>query len=105
MSSAPLTLGKLRGIQALADERGIFSILACDQRGAMIRLIREARPGDPSYDDVVRAKLGILRKLTPLATGALLDPEYALAAGLRSGALAGHCGLAVSIEKSAGKTP
>ncbi len=37
-----VTMGKIRGMQQLSTEEGIFTILACDQRGAMERMMRAA---------------------------------------------------------------
>src|SRR5690606_24004232 len=68
-----LTLGKIRGLSQLSTERGVFSILACDQRGNMIRMLQQAGTPNPTYDQIVKVKLEIVGALSPLASGALLD--------------------------------
>ena len=71
-----MTLGKIRGLSQLATARGVFSILACDQRGNMIRMLQQAGNPNPTYEDIVKVKLDIVGALSPLASGALLDAEY-----------------------------
>lgn len=94
---AQVTLGKVRGLSTLSDERGVFHILACDQRGAIRKMMREAGI-EPTHERVVRAKLEIVQHLSPLATGALLDPEYGAGAAVAHRTLSGRCGLVVAIE-------
>jgi len=105
---AGLSIGKIRGLSSLSTEKGVFQILACDQRGAMVRLMEQAArdaEGEsgganlaPSYDQIVRVKLDIVGALSPHATGALLDPEYGAATCVAHRALAGTCGLVVAVE-------
>lgn len=103
---AGLSLGKIRGLSTLSTAEGVFQILACDQRGAMIRMMEQAAGGEegadntPGYYQIVRAKLDIVRSLSPHATGALLDPEYGAGPCVAHQALAGTCGLVVAIEKT-----
>ena len=99
-----LSIGKIRGLSTLSTARGVFQILACDQRGALVRMMEQAAKGDgrgawtPGYEEIVRVKLDIVGALSPHATGALLDPEYGAAACVAHRALAGTCGLVVAVE-------
>ncbi|NLN27297.1 MAG: hypothetical protein GX161_03690, partial [Firmicutes bacterium] len=60
-----MTLGKIRGLSQLATARGWFSILACDQRGNMIRMLQQAGNPNPTYEDIVKVKLDIVGALSP----------------------------------------
>lgn len=95
-----LTLGKIRGLSQLSTDRGVFAILACDQRGNMIRMLQQAGNPNPTYDDIVKVKLDIVGGLSPLASGALLDAEYGAGAAITHRALAGQCGLVVAVEET-----
>lgn len=95
-----LTLGKIRGLSQLASEKGVFSILACDQRGNMIRMMQSAGIENPTYSQVVRAKLDIVGSLSRFATGALLDAEYGAGSTTAALALRGRCGLVVAVEET-----
>ena len=101
-----LSVGKVRGLSQIASTGGVFEILACDQRGAMARLMEQAaRSGagafageKPGHADIVKAKLEIVGALSPLASGVLLDPEFGAAQCVMHRALAGSAGLAVAVE-------
>lgn len=95
-----LTLGKIRGLSQLSTERGVFSILACDQRGNMIRMLQQAGTPNPTYDQIVKVKLEIVGALSPLASGALLDAEYGAGTTVAHRALSGSCGLVVAVEET-----
>lgn len=95
-----LSLGKIRGLSQLSSERGIFSILACDQRGNMIRMMQSAGIPNPIYEQVVKAKIDIVGPLSRFATGALLDAEYGAGTTVASLALRGRCGLVVAVEET-----
>lgn len=95
-----MTLGKIRGLSQLATARGVFSILACDQRGNMIRMLQQAGNPNPTYEDIVKVKLDIVGALSPLASGALLDAEYGAGTAIAHRALDGRCGLVVAVEET-----
>ena len=44
-----LSIGKTRGLQQLANERGILGMCALDHRGSLMRMLNEKHPGDVSY--------------------------------------------------------
>ncbi|WP_342358500.1 tagatose 1,6-diphosphate aldolase [Terrarubrum flagellatum] len=77
-----LSAGKLWGMRRLADARGLFKMVAVDQRPPIINPIKAARGGEAPYDDVARFKLMLVEELQDDATALLLDPVYALPRGL-----------------------
>lgn len=85
------------GLSAIADENGVFSIVAMDQRNTLRRMF--AAVGKPAeLGDLQTAKVDVARALTPLASGILLDPTIGVPAVLDADALAGDCGLLVAAE-------
>lgn len=78
-----LTPGKLWGLRRMADQNGLFKMLAVDQRPPIINPIRAARGlAEAPYDDVAAFKLMLVEELQAEATALLLDPIYALPRGL-----------------------
>jgi len=93
-----LTVGKIRGLQQIATEKGIFVMSAIDHRAGLVQMIQEAHKADPDYSDIVQMKLDICLALEPYSSAVLLDPEYGAAQCLAAGALKGGTGLLVSVE-------
>lgn len=90
--------GTRRGLDACASRYGTFAVLALDHRQ---NLRRELRPDDPAavtYDEMVAFKRAVVRALSPVATGTLLDPEVGAAQAIADGSLPGGAGLLVAIE-------
>ena len=83
-----ITSGKRKGLEAVADSRGVIAALAIDQRGAMRSLFAKAMgvaPASVPAEMLVTFKEAVSRILTPHASAILLDPEYGLpAAKLRA---------------------
>ena len=95
-----LSVGKLRGLRMICNERNIFTMAAEDQRGSMRKMLNSDDPKSVPATSMTEIKLDIARALSPLASAMLIDPEYGAAQAIGSGALAGHCGLLVSLEDS-----
>ena len=95
-----LTVGKVRGLQQIADSSGIFAMCAMDHRGSMQRLINKAEPEKVSYETMAEYKLDLTEGLAPASTAILLDPLYGAAQAIASGALPGSVGLLVSLEET-----
>lgn len=95
-----LTIGKLRGLRAIANERGIFTMVAEDQRNALRSMLAPNDPGQVTPAQLTEVKLDICRALSPIASAVLLDPEFGAAQAIEDGALDGECGLLVSLEDS-----
>ncbi len=95
-----LSIGKLRGLQQLADDNGFLTICALDHRGALQHALNEGNPGSVTYQDMVDFKLDLCRAMTHTASAVLLDPVYGAAQAIAAGILPGHVGLLVSLEKT-----
>jgi len=95
-----LSIGKLRGLQQLADDNGFLTICAIDHRGALQRALNEKNPEAVSYQDMVDFKLDLCRVVVPFASAVLLDPVYGVGQAITTGTLPGHVGLLVSLEKT-----
>lgn len=84
-------------LDAIADDNGIFSIIAMDQRATLRRMFTavgiEATPAD-----LGQAKVDVAAALTPLASGILLDPTVGVPAVQKAGVLAPTCGLLIAAE-------
>ncbi len=95
-----LSIGKLRGLQQVADDNGFLTICAIDHRGALQRAMNKQNPHAVTYQDMVDFKLDLCRAVAPLASAVLLDPLYGAAQAIAAGILPGHIGLLVSLEKT-----
>jgi len=93
-----LTAGKIRGLQQIATDKGIFIMCAMDHRSGLVRMIEDAQKAVPDYNDIVQMKLDMCFSMGPYSSGILLDPEYGAAQCLAAGALKGGTGLLVSVE-------
>ncbi len=95
-----MTEGKTKGLQALADKRGVIAALAIDQRSALRKLFAQAsgRPAEAIPGDwLVEFKERVSAILTPHASAILLDPEYGFRAAR---ARDSHTGLLLAYEVS-----
>jgi tagatose 1,6-diphosphate aldolase len=95
-----ISIGKLRGLQQLADSRGMMTMCAIDHRGALKRALNEKNPAAVSYQDMVDFKLDLCQAVAPFASAILLDPEYGASQAIAAGLLPGPKGLLVSMEKT-----
>jgi tagatose 1,6-diphosphate aldolase len=95
-----LSIGKLRGLQQLADDNGFLTICALDHRGALQRALNPENPKAVSYQDMVDFKLDLCQAVAPVASAVLLDPVYGAPQAIAAGILPGHIGLLVSSEKT-----
>ena len=93
-----LTIGKLRGLQQLATDDGIFAMCAMDHRGSLQHILGEE--AELSYGEMVERKLELCSNLAPYASAVLLDPVFGVAPCIARGALPKGTGLMVSIEAS-----
>ncbi|HKN23637.1 MAG TPA: tagatose 1,6-diphosphate aldolase [Candidatus Acidoferrum sp.] len=92
--------GKPKGLERLANARGVIAALAIDQRSALRSLFAKAKgvqadavPGEW----LVQFKEAVSDILTPQASAILLDPEYGLPAAKRR---AKNAGLLLAYEKT-----
>jgi tagatose 1,6-diphosphate aldolase len=79
IATAPITKGKAKGIDACADDRGVISAAAMDQRGSLKKEI--AKQGGPQTDAALTEfKTLVTKVLTKHASAILMDVEYGLPA-------------------------
>ncbi len=95
-----LTPGKLKGMKAVSNERGVIAAAAMDQRGSLQKAIAQGKgvdKKDVTPDMMSEFKEAVTRILTPHASAILLDPEFGLkAAKVRSK----NAGLLLAYEKT-----
>jgi tagatose 1,6-diphosphate aldolase len=95
-----MSIGKLRGLEQLADSSGMMKMCAIDHRGSLARALSQKNSGAASYQDMVDFKLDLCQAMSPFASAILLDPEYGASQAIAAGLLPGSKGLLVSMEKS-----
>jgi tagatose 1,6-diphosphate aldolase len=100
-----LTPGKLRGLQRICNPDGTLTMLALDQNSSMIEMAQKALKAkgegrEPSYEEIVEAKLDLMRQMAPAASGVLIDAYYGAWSAIASGAIPADRGLLVRVEKS-----
>ena len=95
-----LSIGKIRGLQQLANEKGILAMCALDHRGSLRKMLNEKHPQSVSYQTMVEFKLDLCQVLAPHASAVLLDPVYGATQGIAAGVLPKSTGLLVSLEES-----
>ncbi len=78
MAKVQMSKGKYAGIQACANEEGVISAAAMDQRGSLQKAIGKAMGKDASRENLVEFKTAVTRILTPHASAILMDPEFGL---------------------------
>ena len=94
---AMLTPGKLAGMKAVSDARGVIAAAAMDQRGSLQKALAKERGGDVGDREMEEFKALVTEVLTPHASAILLDPEWGLPASKRR---AKNAGLLLAYEKT-----
>jgi len=95
-----LSVGKIRGLQQIANERGIFTMTAMDQRGSLAELMAPGKADSVTYEQLKAVKLELAGTFAPLSSAVLLDPLYGAAEAIAYRALPGSTGLLVAWEES-----
>jgi tagatose 1,6-diphosphate aldolase len=95
-----LSVGKIRGLQQIANPAGVFTICAMDHRGSLRSMIDDEHPGEVNYEEMVERKLELCSSLAKYASAVLLDPIFGVAQCITHGALPNNTGLLVSMEAS-----
>jgi len=97
---SPLSAGKQKGLEAVADSHGIIAALLIDQRSALRSLFSRAmgvEAADVPPESLSQFKEAVSSILTPHASAALLDPKYGLPA---AGKGATNAGLLLAYEQT-----
>ena len=92
-----LTPGKLAGMKAVSDKRGVIAAAAMDQRGSLQKALAKEKGADVSESMLEEFKSIVTEVLTPHASAILLDPEFGLPASKRR---ARNAGLLLAYEKT-----
>src|SRR6202522_1505618 len=76
-----LTPGKLRGLQKISNPNGTLTMVALDQNSSMISMIKDSlkKKGEnrePTFDELVEAKVHLARTLAPASSALLVDGYY-----------------------------
>src|SRR6476659_4793876 len=92
-----LTPGKLAGMKAVSDKRGMIAAAAMDQRGSLQKALAKEKGADVNPSMLEEFKAIVTEVLTPHASAILLDPEFGLPASKRR---ARNAGLLLAYEKT-----
>ncbi|MFH1382411.1 MAG: tagatose 1,6-diphosphate aldolase [Chloroflexota bacterium] len=93
-----LTIGKIRGLQQIANQDGVFTICAMDHRGSLRSMINAQDPESVKYEAMVERKIELCSALAKYASAVLLDPIYGAAQCISRSILPKETGLLVAIE-------
>jgi tagatose 1,6-diphosphate aldolase len=97
MNNVKITPGKLAGMKAVSDGRGVIAAAAMDQRGSLRKTLAKERGGDVTDKDMEDFKIHVTEVLTQHASAILLDPEWGIPASKRR---ARNAGLLMAYEKT-----
>lgn len=95
-----ITPGKLKGLQAVSNDRGVIAAAAMDQRGSLRSAIAKDKGIEKkavTSEMMAEFKEAVTRILTPYASAILLDPEYGLGAAKKRSK---NAGLLLAYENS-----
>src|SRR5579871_5376424 len=71
-----LTPGKLAGLKAVSNDRGVIAAAAMDQRGSLQKSLAKEKGGEVNDQMMEEFKSLVTEVLTPHASAILLDPEW-----------------------------
>jgi tagatose 1,6-diphosphate aldolase len=92
-----LSARKVKGLEALSNDRGVIAAAAMDQRGSLKKALAAAGDGNVGAAEMEEFKALVTEVLTPYASAILLDPEYGIPASRRR---APGAGLLLAYEES-----
>src|SRR3954467_2823502 len=92
-----MTPGKLAGLRAVSNDRGVIAAAAMDQRGSLQKSLAKEKGADVSDAMMEEFKSLVTEVLTPHASAILLDPEWGLPASKRRHQ---NAGLQLAYEKT-----
>jgi tagatose 1,6-diphosphate aldolase len=90
------TPGKLAGLKAVSDKRGVVAAAAMDQRGSLQKSLAKERGGVIDATQLGEFKSLVTEVLTRHASAILLDPEF----GLEAARQRNDAGLLLAYEKT-----
>lgn len=96
-TTVKITPGKLAGLKAVSDERGVIAAAAMDQRGSLKKSLAKEKGSEVSDQEMEEFKSLVTEVLTQHASAILLDPEWGIPASKRR---AKGSGLLLAYEKT-----
>jgi tagatose 1,6-diphosphate aldolase len=93
-----LSIGKYRGLQQCATDRGAISVLALDHRNNLRNSLNPTDPKSVTDAQMMDFKCDVISSVGAACSAVLLDPEYGIANGISCGALPGHTGLIATLD-------
>lgn len=93
-----ISIGKYRGMQQCATERGVFAILALDHRNNLKKALNPEAPENVTSQELIKFKQEVSKPVAKPASAILLDPEVGAFQCLSGGAVPRSSGLIISIE-------
>jgi tagatose 1,6-diphosphate aldolase len=105
-----MTPGKLLGMQRIANSNGTLTMLALDQNSSILKMAKGAlaRVGEarePTYEEIVKAKLDLASILGKKASAVLLDAVYGAWHAVCGFKFPPQAGLIVRLERTGSETP
>lgn len=102
-----LTPGKLRGLQRISNPNGTLTMVATDQNSSMISMIKDSlkkkgESREPTFEEIVEAKITLARALCPKASAILVDAYYGYWNSVASFSIPRETGILIRVEKSGG---
>jgi tagatose-1,6-bisphosphate aldolase len=91
-----ISIGKYRGLQRIASERGTITTLALDHR----QNLRKSNPEFMDDQKLSEFKIEVASILNREATSVLLDPEVSAAQAIAKGAILRQTGLVIALEST-----
>lgn len=85
-------------LDELRDERGMFRVLAVDHRDSLRLFLEPTAPETVPNELLTSIKSDLVRAISPLATGVMLEPEYSIPQLIDDGALAPGVGYLAALE-------
>ena len=92
-----ISAGKLAGMKAVSNARGVIAAAAMDQRGSLKKALAKEKGSDVGDKDMEEFKIHVTEVLTRHASAILLDPEWGLPASKRRSS---DAGLLLAYEKT-----
>src|SRR5258708_8293326 len=92
-----LTPGKLAGMKAVSNNRGVIAAAAMDQRGSLQKSLAKEKGAEVATSEIEEFKTIVTEVLTPHAWAILLDCEFGLPASRQRAA---NAGLLLAYEKT-----
>lgn len=92
-----ITPGKLSGMKAVSNDRGVIAAAAMDQRGSLKKALAKEKGSEVGDREMEEFKTLVTEVLTRHASAILLDPEWGLPASKRR---AKGAGLLLAYEKT-----